>query len=161
MIASKNFLSRNGGLNKFIRLFIALLILLIYSACSDDNLISQTYDIRAAKEQWEKTNIEDYHAEVERICYCAAPFRYTISVEDGEIVQIRNSETGEAVELNEGYSTIDELFIWLQQAASHDPKKLDLEFHPELGYPTFIDYNQSDNIADEELLLRVHNFEKN
>lgn len=160
MKASKNILSDGRDLNQYIGLFIfALAIPLFYSACDNTNSISQTRDLQAAKEQWERTNIEDYQVEIERICYCGGPFLYTMSVENGEIMQILDSETGEAVEHLGGYSTIDELFTWLEKAAAQNPQTLELEFHPELGYPTFIDYNQSDMIADEEMLMKLENLQ--
>ncbi len=160
MKASKNILFGNRGLRKYIWLFIfPLLFPLLFSACDDPILLSQTRDLQAAREQWESTNIEDYRVEIERICFCGGPFRYAMSVENGEIVQILDSETGEAVEHLEGYSTIDELFTWLEQVAARNPQTLELEFHPESGYPTFIDYNQSDMIADEEMLMRLENLQ--
>lgn len=162
MKAAKNILSGRENVRHFLHLyFFALAILLINSACDDANLISQSRDLKAAKVKWEKVNINDYRAEIERLCFCPPPIRYTLVVENGEIAQVINSDTGEAIQHLEGYSTIDELFTWLEQAASQNPQKLELEFHPKLGYPTLIDYNQSDNIADEELLLRINNFEKN
>lgn len=111
--------------------------------------------IEIAKERWEAANIDNYKAEVERICFCPPPSKYTVVVENGSIVEVVNSETGEDIEQDNGYKTIDELFTWLLEAASRNPKKLELEFHSELGYPTFIDYNQSDMIADEEMLIRI------
>ncbi len=144
------------GLHQYIRFFIIkICIVLIASACNDPNLVSKIADIQAAQEQWNGANIQDYQAKVERICFCPAPFRYTMVVEDGKIVQIRDSETGVALEHIEGYSTVDELFEWLLQAASRDPEKLDLEFHRNLGYPTLVDYNQSNSIADEELFIQI------
>lgn len=150
-----------GGLNKIFLLFIlAPAISLLYSSCDESGLISQTRDLHTAKELWEKTNTEDYLTEIERVCFCPAPMRYIMKVEKGTIVEVLDSETGETVENITGYSTFDELFTWLERVAKQGPQKLDLEFHPELGYPTLIDYNQSDMIADEELLLKVFDFEK-
>lgn len=139
-------------------LIITMSIVLIASACNEPNFDSQIADIQAAEEQWKGTNIQDYQAEVEQICFCPPPFRYTMVVEDGEIVQIRDSETGDTVEHIEGYSTIDERFTWLKQIAPHNPQKLELEFNSDLGYPTLIDYNQSNSIADEELFFQILDF---
>lgn len=162
MKASKEILFGGRDIKQFIGLFIfALATPVLFSACDDTNLIPQTRDLQAAKEQWERTNIEDYQVEIERICFCGGPFRYIMSVENGEIVQILDSETGDVIEHLGGYSTIDEIFTWLEQVAARYPQKLELEFHPELGYPTFIDYNQSDMIADEEMLMRLENFQRN
>lgn len=158
MKTSKTILSAIRDLNQIIWLFIfALVIPLFYSSCDEASIISQTNDLKAAKDLWEKTNIKEYRVEIERVCFCPAPIRYTMWVENGETVQIIDTQTGEKVENITGYLTIDELFTWLEGIALQDPQKLELEFHPQLGYPTFIDYNQSDMIADEEMLMNLKN----
>lgn len=162
MKALKNILSGKRDFNQYIRLSVfALAIPLLYSACDDKNLFSQTRDLQVAKEQWDRSNIKNYRVEIERVCFCPPPIQYTMVVENGEIAQIIDSETGEAIQHLTGYSTIDELFTWLEQASAQDPQKLELEFHPQLGYPTYIDYNQSDMIADEEMLMRLNDLKKN
>lgn len=122
--------------------------------------IKQPDKIEAAKAKWEASEISNYSADIERVCFCPPPARYTMLVQDGKIIRITSTDTGEEIKSLAGYSTFNELFTWLERIAEQSPRKLDLEFHPELGYPTLIDYNQSDMIADEELLLKVLDFEK-
>lgn len=121
-------------------------------SCSDFKPIE---DIEVAQKRWETAGIENYRADIERICFCPPPSKYSIIVEDGSLARVLNSETGEKIEQSNGYATVDELFVWLLEAASRDPQKLELAFHSELGYPTLIDYNQSDMLADEEMLIRI------
>lgn len=137
--------------------FSLLLLSLLFISCNDSNRQGDINSIEEAKERWKSNNLSDYRIEVERSCFCAAPFNYTAVVENNEVVRIIDTETGESVGQTGGYPTIDELFSWLEQVAPKKPEKLDLEFHPTLGYPTFIDYNQSDLIADEELLMKIDN----
>lgn len=137
---------------------VSLFLLLALStlSCSDANPFGKLTDIEAAKNRWNELEITDYRMEVERFCFCPPPMRFTAIVKDNEVVEIIDQETGESTEGNAGYSTIDDLFSWLEDVSEKDPKKLELEFHPTMGYPTFIDYNQSDLIADEELLLKIN-----
>lgn len=119
-----------------------------------------TEEIEIAQKRWEAAHIENYSADIERICFCPPPSRYTIIVGSDSLTKVINSETGEEIAQNKGYSTIDELYQWLLEVASRNPEKLELEFDPNLGYPTLIDYNQSDNIADEEMLIRIFDLRK-
>lgn len=131
--------------------------LFIFTACDETNPITQPDTLDDAIERWETVNPDNYTVDIERICFCPPPKNYTMVVADGEIAQIIDTETGEIIEETAGYATIDELFAWLKKVDSDNPKKLDLEFHREMGYPTFIDYNQSDMIIDEEMLMRLEN----
>jgi hypothetical protein len=133
-------------------IFLLFTLPALLASCGSTDPIGE---IEIAKKTWEAAGIKYYRADIERICFCPPPARYTMVVEDGVITRIIDSETGEETEQRNGYTTVDELFDWLLQVAPQNPEKLDLEFHPELGYPTLIDYNQSDMIADEELFIRI------
>lgn len=134
--------------------FLILLLTLpgLLASCGNTEI---TDEIELAQQRWDASNIENYIADMERICFCPPPSRYTLFVDSGTITRAVDSESGEEIKQNNGYSTVDELFEWLLEAAARNPEKLELEFHNELGYPTLIDYNQSDMIADEELLIRI------
>lgn len=134
--------------------FIILLISIsgLLTSCTTSG---QTGEIEIAQKRWEAANIETYSADIERICFCPPPSKYTIVVDSDSLTKVINSETGEEIAEDYGYSTVDELFQWLLEAASRNPQKLELEFDDKLGYPTLIDYNQSDGIADEEMLIRI------
>lgn len=140
------------------RSYFVLFCLLALStlSCSDANPFGELTDIEAAKNRWDEKEITDYRMEVERYCFCPPPMRITAIVKDNEVVEIIDKETGESMEGSAGYATIDDLFSWLENISDKDPQKLELEFHPTLGYPTSIDYNQSDLIADEEMLLKIN-----
>lgn len=133
------------------------LILLLFTACRDTNSLGAINDIEEAKKQWETNNFTSYHAEVERICFCPPPPTYQLVVQKGEVIEVRDLESGEPVSSPEAYQTVEDIFSWLQRVAAENPKKLELEFHPQYGYPTLIDYNQSDQIIDEELFMRINN----
>lgn len=143
--------------------FISGILIILASLCisCDDSNLNPPEDIASAKQLWESVGYSDYSMEVERSCFCPPPRFYTAIIETNKVVRVIDSETGENVNAEGGYPTIDELFAWLEQIAPEKPEKLDLEFHPELGHPTFIDYNQSHQIVDEELFMKIENLEVN
>lgn len=139
----------------------ALLPLLFLATCNNTDSYGAFNDIAEAKQQWESNNFTSYRVDVERICFCPPPQDYSMLVQNSEVIEVIDMETGEPVSSLGAYQSIEDIFAWLQNVASDKPMKLDLEFDPEYGYPTFIDYNQSDQIADEELLMRITNLETN
>lgn len=115
--------------------------------------------LERARELWESREISSYSVEVEQHCFCGGPVQYKMTVRNGEVEEIVDLETGEPSEHLEAFSTISEWFDWLEQAAGRDPRKLDLEFDPFYGFPTFVDYDQAKNIADEEMRLVFKNLD--
>lgn len=75
-----------------------------------------------------------------------------LDVADGAIIAASYADDGIAVEgdLDDRYATVDELFVFMEDAVAAGAVQLDVVFDAELGYPTslFIDY--APGIADEE-----------
>jgi len=136
---------------------VSVFVLGCFVSCDGNLNADKVSDLEEATKVWQQAKPSSYTVDVERICFCPPPQNYTLVVANGNIEQVIDAETGDVIEEYGGYTTIDELFEWLQEIASGNPQKLELEFHKELGYPTFIDYNQSDLIADEEMLMRLQN----
>lgn len=138
--------------------------ILFLSGC-EYNTIGETggenpQTLNQAKKLWEARELQNYTVEVEQHCFCGGPVNYAMTVRSGEVEEVINLNTGEKQDRLEAYRTIDEWFEWLEQVAAKDPVKLDLEFDPQYGYPTFVDYDQSLQIADEELQLNFQNLQR-
>jgi hypothetical protein len=119
-------------------------------------------NLDAARARWAAAGYDHYSALFRWLCFCVpdyvAPVRLT--VQDGAIVEVSYAE-GAGVQGTsdpERYMTVDELFDLLQEAIDANAYRIDVEYHPTLGYPTdaFIDYDAM--MADEErgFTLEVH-----
>ncbi|MDX1617916.1 MAG: DUF6174 domain-containing protein [Balneolaceae bacterium] len=142
---------------------ISITALFILAGC-ENNVIQSTGgevppSLQNAKQRWESLNIQHYAVEVEQRCFCGGPIDYRMTVRNGEVVEVVDLRTGEQVAWLEPYFTISDWFDWLEKAASRDPVKFDLEFNSQYGYPAFVDYDQSKQIADEEMHLILQNFQ--
>ena len=135
----------------------ALLILALVTGCQDSEIGPPPQTLDEAKERWGSVQTGNYQVDVERYCFCPPPRKYTIVVSNQVIFKVIDRENDKPVGSDAGYRTVDELFTWLEEIASRDPQKLELRFHPDLGYPTYINYNQSDMIADEEIEMELEN----
>ena len=75
-----------------------------------------------------------------------------MQVRDGRFVSAERS--GVPIDLAEFMpATVDDLFSTIEEAAFAD--RLNLAYHPVLGYPVDIDIDPAFNIVDEELHLIV------
>lgn len=129
----------------------------LFGACTGTESAWQVNDLEEAMARWQEVKPASYSVEIERICFCPPPSRYTLFVREAQIEKVIETESGDLIEEAGGYMTIDELFVWLENVASQNPQKLELQFDNTFGYPTLIDYNQSDGIADEEIFMRLQN----
>ena len=116
-----------------------------------DEVLAEAASQRAI---WEAAGVTDYTITITRQCFCPAEFRdpYTVQVRDGRFVSAERS--GVPIDLAEFMpATVDDLFSTIEEAAFAD--RLNLAYHPVLGYPVDIDIDPAFNIVDEELHLIV------
>lgn len=145
----------------YIRIFTALLLSALCSGCllnSVGDSHKQPESLSEAKQLWESHQIQDYSIEVKQFCFCGGPGHYRMTVRENTVVQLLDIKSGEEItEHVTGYPTIDDNFEWLENAIEGDPEILEMTFHPIFGYPSEINYDQSFQIADEELRLEMKN----
>lgn len=140
---------------------ISLLItVIVLSGCVSRTTNSNPgeIDLEDAVSIWNSQGITSYQIDIEQECFCGGPFIYRMTVENGQVTAVINLENDDKVSILDSFFTIDDWFNWLQKVNKNDPRKFDLQFNSQYGYPTFIDYDQSFNIDDEELVARFSNF---
>jgi hypothetical protein len=115
---------------------------------------------RAAFEQargrWNSLGISNYQYSFQRSCFCAPSFRspVRITVRAGRVATVVSADTGQAVS-PEGYPTVDDLFVTLQEALDADAYLIRVTYDPARGYPTSFYIDRSPQIADEELAIEA------
>lgn len=105
-------------------------------------------------ERWRDQGIDSYTYDYQLHCFCGGPAvqPVTIEVRDGEVVQVTFRETGEPVdpETVGEFPAVEDLFETIRGALSQEPFRLDVTYHPALGYPEelFVDFEE--HVDDEE-----------
>jgi hypothetical protein len=110
--------------------------------------------VAAQRTLWETWEIVDYRITVRRSCFCPPEYTdpYTVTVRSGVVAFVERD--GGAIELAEFMpGTVEDLFAEIEAAAFAD--RLDVEYHPDLGYPLRIDIDPVFNAVDEELQIAV------
>lgn len=140
---------------------------LMLAACDVTDLVG-TNDFRLlakAEAQWKARPFADYTYEIQILCFCPPEItRWTrVTVQNGAVTDV------EAVEPDPNYpitntqywEPIDSLFVDLRRTmtekSSHGYlEALNVEYDPDLGYPTRIEYRAKANVIDggSEFLLR-------
>ncbi|MBC13990.1 MAG: hypothetical protein CMM85_13585 [Rhodothermaceae bacterium] len=112
-------------------------------------------DLDAARERWADAGLDAYTMTLQRICFCPSP-DYTgpfeVTVRDGAVASV--GLDGATVDVERGVS-VDDLFALIEEAYERNAARVELEFHPELGYPTSLGIDYDTMMADEEIAYRV------
>jgi len=129
------------------------------AACTDGGPELENHVERLAEHRglWQSTRPAAYTYAVERLCYCLLPGPVRVIVREGAATERVYVETGDPVpqELADLYPTVDGLFDLLAQAFGSGAHEVDVSYDPTTGVPVdfWIDYEE--NVADEELGMRV------
>ncbi len=106
------------------------------------------------RQLWDEQALSTYQYVFNGSCLCLPEYTapVNIKVERGEWAEITTKADGTPVSEKDWnrYKTIEELFDIIEEAFLQDAKEINVEYDPDLGYPTsvFIDYDE--RIADEE-----------
>ena len=115
------------------------------------------------KARWNQQNILDYRYTLRVVCFCPPPAgqKLRIEVGNGQTISVKDAQTGESVDpaFLERYTTINKLFQIITEAEAKGAAKLEVQYNPDLGFPTntFIDYIA--RAADDEIGFSVEEFE--
>jgi para-nitrobenzyl esterase len=115
-------------------------------------------ELEANRSKWASAGISSYRIRYRRGCFCAPPARVDIFVTDGQVVSIRDPESGEEVDPQTGpfgYNTIDGVFTLLADAIRRRAESFSVTYDPQLGYPLSVALDYEEGIADDELSIAI------
>ena len=129
--------------------YLTLLFFLILS-CIEEK-IEPLNDFELNKNKWEALAIDSYTCTFQISCYCIreATLPKTVQVVNGKIVKVDGASYDE--DEHWGVQTINQLFNLIEQAEKDKVHTLEVDYHPDKGYPTMLYIDQDEMIADEEI----------
>ena len=111
-------------------------------------------EVAAQRVIWKAAAVTDYSITLSRSCFCppdiTAP--YTVTVAGGAVVSVQRDGAEIVLEAFMP-SSVEDLFRVVEEAAFSD--ELNVQYHPELGYPVFIVVDPVFNAVDEEFSIFV------
>ena len=117
-----------------------------------ESILNDYSSITNPRERWRAYDLKDYVIEQEQLCFCPPPHGFIrLVIKDNKVVEgFKDDGTALTAEELQWQKTVDELFDWIEEAQSTNPRTLDVEYDSKYGYPTRIVYDQSEFMADEE-----------
>ena len=140
---------------RFVRLAIVV-FLSLFVGCSDT---TGPVTLALNRARWETQNLHEYLYTGRMVCFCPNSGQdvYVLVLAD-TVFSAR--VVGTAVELPKGqWLTVDQLFDLAQRSYGGEGyvERVRVEYHPELGSPTFIELSCSPNIADCGMTIEIKN----
>lgn len=115
------------------------------------------------QELWEQHKVAHYQYQIEVVCFCPLNFRRSkiIEVADNQVVHGRFVDTGESVPeaLLAQQKTLHQWLDDISRMQADEPATLDVEYDIEYGYPLIISSDYSQDMADDELQVKISGFQ--
>jgi len=115
-------------------------------------------NLQEQEKKWKKQGITDYEFTSQISCFCQSDYTLpkAIVVKNDEIQSI-NGVAYANLEY-ENHMTIDELFDYIEDRQNKNPVIENLEFDSVYGFPSYIYFDISEMIADNEIGYTITNF---
>jgi hypothetical protein len=120
-----------------IRLIRSLAPVLLLAACGTP-LGGGSHDGSAARLRWERQGIDDYRYVYRLVCFCPESQPVQVTVHDGQVTSAESADPNTRIAEGEQMLvvlTVDEVFDEIEYAVENGTRT-DVEYHPQLGYPT-------------------------
>ena len=139
--------------------FIFILgMFLFYVACAKNDEPFPESTLGADAEKWEALSLKDYDYTLQISCFCMVEYTMPkrIEVRDNKVISV----AGVPIEkVNDpSYRTINGFFEYIIEQRKLDPVVEKIEYDSEFGFPTYIFFDISEMIADEEIAYTLTNF---
>jgi len=148
-------------------LLLAIAGVLILQSCRDVNI--DGFD--TAQLKWQELDAKKYAYDYRTDCFCPFTIPVRIVVEDNNIVEILDVETGNPMvnpsdstqllidDIPGGIFTVEQLYDRIE-VAKDDADVLNTTFSETGGYPTLIYIDWMKDAYDDEISYNISNFEK-
>ena len=126
-----------------------LLLMLPLSCIKNSEILPD--DISVEEKKWREQGIEDYEFTLQISCFCTREYTLPkrIVVENNQVISVDGTPYEE---LNDSsFRTIDGFFNYIRETRKRYPEEENITYDPKLGYPTYIYFDISYMIADEEI----------
>lgn len=133
-----------------------LVLFLIFSCEKDNEIISDPqYSI------WEENKFEDYDFTLQINCFCIIEYTMPkrIEVRDNKVVSVEGTPFEDLNDIS--YRTIDGFFEYIEEKRKLNPVIEDIKYDSIYGFPTYIYFDISEIIADEEIGYTLTDFVPN
>ncbi len=141
-----------------ISILLAVCSIPLAAACGSDSEEDRLLDeLAAARSVWISAAPATYEFTYLRLCFCPNVSPARILVDGGLVIRVIDVESSTTLpaERNTEFPTVEELFIELDELIRLDPFQMEVQYDPELGYPSFVSVDIEERVVDEEFSYTV------
>lgn len=113
------------------------------------------------QQAWLNLSLKDYDYEVKRDYYSTPEYTRAmrVSVRDGKVQSAVYLDDSTAVSdrVVKSLRTIDEWHAYIEKGRAKPFFRLDVTYHEEQGYPTYLHADVRERVADDEQTVRIEN----
>ncbi|MDG1024133.1 MAG: DUF6174 domain-containing protein [Flavobacteriaceae bacterium] len=138
--------------------FAPFFILFIFLNCTKNTEVIPEDEVSQQEQKWKKQGITEYAFTLQISCFCIVDYTRpkSIVVKNNQIESV-NGIAYTDLEY-ETYMTFDDFFEYIKERQKENPVQENLEFDPTYGFPTYIYFDISEMIADEEIGYTITDF---
>lgn len=120
-------------------------------------------ELRKNQQLWAKQNLRNYRYTLQVNCFCPPQITQPVVIEvrRGRTVSTRAANNRNTVNRDffKDYDSVDKLFEIIRDAVAKNAHRIEVNYHPTLGYPTKVSIDYSQQMADEERYFTVERLE--
>lgn len=136
-----------------------LLILLSTTSCSaSTDRATQADTPTEARQRWARHAPAEYRLIVSQACYCLEQHQQPVWIDiEGETLRevLLKNDSIIPEEMEHLLKTIPQWFGYIEAAQEQNWAKVEVDYHPKLGYPTEIHIDKNERIADDEITIHI------
>ena len=133
-------------------------LLFIFLNCTKNTQAISEDEVQLQEQKWKEQGITDYDFTSQIACFCQTDYTLpkAIVVKNNEIQSVNGFDYADLE--YETHMTIDELFDYIENRQNQNPVIESLEFDSVYGFPSYIYFDISKMIADDEISYTITNF---
>lgn len=121
-------------------------------------------DLERSQQRWRSRDIADYRYVVQRSCFCGGEVVRAVVVEvrGGEVTSRRYRDESTPLAWHDPtlWPSVEGLFELVRDAVERGADRVEVDYHPEHGYPVSIRIDEMLRAVDDELTITASGLER-
>lgn len=134
---------------------LPLILVLLTFSCVKNTEVLPEEELSVEEQKWRDQNLKSYEFTLQISCFCIREYTLPkrVVVQNNEVVQVDDTPYEE---LNDSaIQTIDGYFDFIRETRKQNPDEEKITYDTNLGYPTYIFFDISYQMADEEIRYTI------
>lgn len=134
---------------------LPLILVLLTFSCVKNTEVLPEEELSVEEQKWRDQNLASYEFTLQISCFCIREYTLPkrVVVQNNEVVQVDDTPYKEFND--SAIQTIDGYFDFIRETRKQNPDEEEITYDTDLGYPTFIFFDISYQMADEEIRYTI------